>query len=123
VQRPVGFADTKLHQHPLALAEPALTVCAPERVDTRELARVRLGRQVKVDESRTCHLGARQQGTRRQCRHDCGRQLARVAACRLGQPQREVGGELAVLGVAGALDHHRGRCGHLGEHAPGELAE
>jgi len=92
-------------------------------VDERELARVGRGGQVEVDESGARHLGARQQGTRRERRHDGGRQLARVAACRLREAQREVGGELAVLAVAGALDHHRGRCGHLREHAPGELGQ
>jgi len=52
------------------------------------------------------------------------RPQARADSCRrLRQPQREVGGELAVLVVAGALDDHRGGRGHLREHAPGELAQ
>src|SRR6202030_906727 len=94
-----------------------------ERVDTREFVRVRLGRGWKVDNPAPCHFGARQQGTRRERGHDGGRKLARIPARRLRQPQREVGGELAVLVVAGALDDHRGGSGHLREHAPGELAQ
>ncbi len=123
MQRPGRVRGHEFHQHPLALAEPAFTVSATERMDTREFARVRLGRQVEVDESGPCHLDAREQGARRERGHDGGRKLARIPARRLCQAQREVGGELAVLVVAGALDDHRGGGGHLREHAPGELAQ
>jgi hypothetical protein len=59
---------------------------------------------MKVDESRPGDLRLVDQLARRQRVEDRLRELPRVAARRLGELQRDVGGEIAVRGVAGALD-------------------
>jgi len=90
-------------------------------VDGGELARVGLGGQVEIDEAGAGDLGARHERTRRQRRDDRLGERARVLPGALGQAQRDVGGELSVGRLAGALERHRLRRRHLGQEAAGEL--
>ena len=76
----------------------------PEREDARQLLLVRLRREMEVDEAGPGDLGPLDQLARRQRVEDRLRQLPRVAARRLRQLQRNVRGEVAVRGVARALD-------------------
>ena len=52
-----------------------------------------------------------------QRRDDGLRQLARILARGLGQAHGDVAGEVAVLAIARALDHHLGRIDGLGQNS------
>jgi hypothetical protein len=91
-------------------------------VDLRELPRIGLGRQEEINEAGAGHLGARHQGISRQRGDDRLRQLTGIAASGLGQAQRDVRGEVAMLGVASPLDGKGRWLGCLGENAAHQSA-
>ncbi len=63
------------------------------------------GAQVEIDEARACDLDVRDVIAGRQRGDQCLCQRARIAARRLGQQHRGIGGKVAVLAGLGALDH------------------
>ena len=88
----------------LAGAALAVTVGRAEREDVRQLLLVRLRRQMEVDEAGPGDLGLLDQLARRQRVENRLRQLARIAARRFCQLQRNVRREIAVRGILGPID-------------------
>lgn len=70
------------------------------------------GIETDVDEPRACDLGARDAVDGGEAVDDLLCELARVRAERLGQAHGDVRGPVAVVAVAGALQHDVG-CGEL----------
>ena len=100
-------------------------------MDARELVRVGLLRKEKVDEAGAGDFGACHERICRQRRDDRLGELARVAARRFCQPQRNIGREIAMLRIARALDDDRGALrlarkrgiAHAGQSAEQKLLE
>ena len=104
VQRPGGIRGDEFDHRALAGAALAVPVGRAEREDPRQLQLIRLRREMEVDEAGSGDLGPLDQLAGRQRVEDRLRQLPRVAARRFCQLQRNVGREIAVRGVARALD-------------------
>ena len=64
----------------------------------------RRGTQVKVDETRPGDLDFLELIRFRNLLDDCRRQVSRTAPRRFGEPHRDVGCEIAVRRITGALD-------------------
>ena len=108
MQRPGGIGGNELDDHPLAFAEPRFRHSAAPSSWMRPISRrVRRGRQEEIDEAGAGDLGPIDEGARGQGGHDGLRELPRIAARRFGMTQCNVGGEVAMLRVAGALDGDR----------------
>ena len=76
-----------------------------------------IARQAEVDEARAGDLGARDEIALGKRGDDRLRQFARILAGGLGQPHRNVAGEVAVLFIARALDHDLRGIDRLGENS------
>ena len=111
MQRSGRIGGDEFNQHALAGAGVAAAVGRALLMDTRKLARAGSGPEIEIDETGAGDFGARHQLVGRQRGDDGLRQLARIAARRLGQPHGDVAGEVAVLRIAGALHRDLGGFG------------
>jgi len=107
VERAGGVGGDELHLHLDALACPAAEIRAPGQ----HLAHHRglgVGGEREVDEAGAGDLGPGDQLRGRQLGEQQAGELARVALERLGELQREVGGEVAVARLLRALQQDGG---------------
>ena len=115
VERPRRVGGHELHLHLDALVGAATEV----RALGQHLAHDRglgVGSEREVDEAGAGDLGLGDQFGRRQLGQQQAGELARIALERLGQLQREVGGEIAVARLLRALEQDGG-VGQIGRHA------
>ena len=110
VQRAGGIRRYELDLHRRGVFALCPTVALLLLQDARDDREARIAAQPEVDEARAGDIRIHIAGRKR--RNDVLRELARLALQRLSELQGDVGGEVAVLGLARALDEE-GRVGML----------
>ena len=96
----VGGDEFHQHLDVLPVAAPEVCALAQHFADHRRLG---LSREGEVDEARSGDLGLFDQLRGRQLGQQQGGELTRIALERLGQLQRKIGGEVAVVRLLRAL--------------------
>jgi len=109
VQRAGGVGRDEFHAHRAAGATGVAAVGVALGHDPAHFGVVGLGGEEEIDEAGAGDLHLGQQRVRRQRGDQFFRQFTRLGASRLGQQHGQVGGEIAVLAAARALDHEPGR--------------
>ena len=106
VDRAGGVGGDELKVDLLARVQVAVTELLGLLQYLRHELALRAGGQTKVDKAGAGDLGGVDCGVGRQVVDKPSSKLARVGASLLGHLERDVGGVVAVLGVAGALHGH-----------------
>ena len=122
VQRSRGVGGDELEQHFASLRRFVASVAITELVYAQHLACIAILRQMQIDEPGTGDFGAADQSVGGQCRDDGCSEFARVTPRGLGKAHRHVGGEIAMLRIAGTFDGDRGDVDGTGQHRPLEGA-
>ena len=115
VQRSRGIGGHEFHHHLATGAHVAASVVRALCRHVLERREPRVLRHAEIDETGAGHFDARDQRTRGQCSDQRLREFARILARRLGDAHGDVALEVAMLGVARALDHHLGGIHGVGQ--------
>ena len=103
VQGTGGVGGDELDLDPLARAHLAPAIVGPGGEDGRDQAQMGAGGQEEVDEAGAGDLGSRYQVRGRQGRDQTRRQVTGLATSGLRHDQGQIGGEIAMNRVAGAV--------------------
>ena len=107
MQRPGGIGRDEFHQHRATGTDAAESVLLAGLTNVIYDRAASLGRQKKIDEAGTGDFGFFQQPRSRQRGDQLLGQRPRVTPDRFRQHHRQVGCEIAVPGIARALDMNR----------------
>ena len=114
MQRPGWIGGHELNANPTARTAVVATVAFRLCKNAAHFALVCSGAHEHVDEARPGDLDARDVIVRRQCGDDRFGNFAWLALRWLGQHEGDIGGEVAMVAIAGALNREIG-CAAIGQ--------